>query len=98
MRKYECLFIIANTVDEAGRNALVDKFAKMAAADAPDAAPKIEKWGLRKFVTPIDHKKDGYYYLMNFTAPTGVPKKMGDLMRITDGIVRFMFICKEDKK
>jgi small subunit ribosomal protein S6 len=86
-RQYECMFIIANTVNEEGRNALTDKFAKMAGADT-----KVEKWGLKKFMAPIDHKKDGYYVLMNFTALPDVPKKIGDLMRITDGIVRYMFV------
>ena len=90
---YECLFIIENTVGEDGRKALVDKFSKMAGKDV-----KVETWGLKKFVTPIDYKKDGYYYLMNFSATPDVPKSMGDLMNITDGMVRYMFVCKDDVK
>lgn len=91
-KQYECLYIIANTVDEAGRKALVDKWSKMAGKDA-----KVEAWGLKKFATPINYKKDGYYYLMNFTAEPSVPKKIDDLMRITEGMVRSLFLAKEDK-
>ena len=93
-RQYECLFIIANNVTEEKRNELINKFAKMASGET-----KVEKshpWGMRKFATPIDYKKDGFYVLMNFASTPDVPKKIGDLMNITDGIVRFMFVCKEE--
>jgi small subunit ribosomal protein S6 len=92
-KQYECLFIIDNAVKEDDRNKIVDKFAKMAGADT-----KIDKWGLRKFVTPINHKKDGYYYLLNFVTEPNVPKMMGDLMNITEGLQRFMFVCIDDQK
>jgi len=94
MRKnYECLFIIANDVKEEDRNKLVDKFAKMASNDT-----KIDKWGLRKYATPINHKRDGYYFLFNFSAEPETPKTMGDLMNITEGVERFMFVCLDDQK
>jgi len=93
-RQYECLMIVENTVKEdETRKKLVDKFAKMAGADV-----KVDVWGLKKFATEINHKKDGYYYLLNFTATPDVPRAMNDLMNITDGIVRAMFVCKDDQK
>ena len=92
IRQYECLYIIANDVKEEKRKELVEKFSKMTGNDA-----KIDNWGLRKFVTPINYKKDGYYVLMNFSSTSDVPRKIGDLMNITDGIVRFMFICKDEQ-
>lgn len=92
MRQYECLFIVANDVTEENRTKIVEKFSKMAGESV-----KVEKWGLKKFATPIDHKKDGYYYLMNFESETKLPKKMADLMNITDGLVRYMFVCKDEQ-
>ena len=91
-RQYECLLIIANDVKEEKRNELVEKFSKMAGSST-----RVDKWGLKKFATPINYKKDGYYFLMNFAATPDVPKKMGDLMNITDGIVRYMFVCKDEQ-
>jgi len=92
-KQYECLYIIANDVKEEKRKALIEKFEKMAGKDV-----KVDQWGLKKFATPIDYKKDGYYILMNFSSTADVPKKIGDLMNITSEIVRFMFICKDDIK
>ena len=90
---YECMFIVANNLSEEKRNALVEKFSKMAGSGV-----KIDKLGLKKFATEIDHKKDGYYYLMSFTSDHDVPRKIGDLMNITDGMVRFMFVNKDEQQ
>ena len=93
-RSYECLLIIENTQKEEQRAKLVEKFSKMTG----DEACKVDKWGLKKFATEINHKKDGFYYLMNFKSTPDVPRKMGMLMNITDGIVRYMFVVKDEVK
>jgi len=67
MRKYECLYIIASNVEEAARAELITKFQKMAGAGV-----SVEKWGLKKFATPIDYRKEGFYVLMNFSGDTGL--------------------------
>ena len=92
-RNYECLYIIANNVSEEKRNEMIDKFQKMSGTDA-----KIDKWGTRKFATPIDYRKDGFYVLMNFTADNETVGKMSKLMNITEGLVRYMFIVKDEKQ
>ncbi|MCL2228910.1 MAG: 30S ribosomal protein S6 [Firmicutes bacterium] len=91
--EYECMFILANNLSEEKRNGLVEKFSKMASDKA-----KVEKMGLKKFATEINHKKDGYYYLMTFKCEHDIPKKIGELMLITDGVVRFMFVNKDEQK
>jgi len=90
-RNYECLLIIANDKSEEARGALVKKFSDMAGKTS------VEKWGLRKFATPINYKKDGYYFLLNFVASTDTVAKMTALMNITDGIERYMFTVKDEK-
>lgn len=93
MRKYECLYIIASNVEEAPRAELISKFQKMAGTGTI-----VEKWGLKKFATPIDYRKEGFYVLMNFSGDTELVKKMSALMNITDGIVRYMFVAKDEKQ
>ena len=92
-RNYECLYIISSATTEEKRNELIAKFQKMAGNDTT-----IEKWGMRRFATPIDYRKDGFYVLMNFKAAADVVAKMSALMNITDGMVRYMFIVKDEKQ
>jgi len=93
MRKYECLYIIASNVEEAARVELISKFQKMAGPGT-----SIEKWGLKKFATPIEYRKEGFYVLMNFSGDIELVKKMSSLMNITEGVVRYMFVCKDEKQ
>ena len=93
MRKYECLFILASNVEEAPRTELISKFQKMAGTGV-----SVEKWGLKKFTTPIDYRKEGFYVLMNFSGDIELVKKMSTLMNITEGVVRYMFVCKDEKQ
>ena len=93
MRKYECLYIIASNVEEAARIELINKFQKMAGSGT-----SVEKWGLKKFATPIDYRKEGFYVLMNFSGDAELVKKMSGLMNITEGVVRYMFVGKDDKQ
>ena len=93
MRKYECLYIIANKVEEASRAELIQKFQKMAGSSAT-----TEKWGMKKFATPINYANEGFYVLMNFSASPDLVAKISSLMNITEGIVRYMFVCKDEKQ
>ena len=91
-RPYECLFIIDSDISEEKRAELIVKFAKMASSST-----KTEKWGMKKFATPINYKKEGFYVLMNFDAEPEVPEKIAKLMNITEGVVRYMFVDKSEQ-
>ena len=93
MNKYEIMYIISGSADEATRDALTEKF-KAYVINAGGTVENIEKWGLKKFAYPINYKNEGYYILMNFSAPAGVPAEMQKLMQITDNLVRNMCISK----
>ena len=54
----------------------------------------IDEWGKRKFAYPINHKTEGYYYIITFAAPPQFPAELERIFRITDSIVRFLIINK----
>jgi len=87
------MMIISSSVSEEKRGDLITKFSKM-------ASPKttVEKWGIKKFAYPIDKRGEGFYVLMHFAAESDKVAEMTKLMNITDGIVRFMFVAKDDKQ
>ena len=91
-KHYECMFIISADTPDAKREELIKQFAKMAGSDCT-----VEKLGIRKFATPIKYKTQGFYVILNFTAEPGIPAKMTNLMNITGGIVRHLFVAKDDE-
>ena len=48
----------------------------------------------RKLAYPINYKTEGYYVLMTFTSEPSFPKELDRVLRITDGIMRSLIVCK----
>lgn len=93
MNKYELLYIIDNDVTEEGKQAVIDKLSDAVTAKGGEIE-NIDKWGTRKYAYPINFKNEGYYVLMNFSAPSDVPAEVERLVRIMDETVRCMIVRK----
>ncbi len=93
MKKYECMYIIAPDIQEEAREALIAKFSDYIVKNG-GSVDSIEKVGLKKLAYTIKFKKEGFYVLMNYSAPGNVPKDMEKLMNITAGILRSMSLAK----
>ena len=50
--------------------------------------------GNRRLAYEIQDLKEGHYYLVNFTAETDGPREIERILRILDGILRFLIIRK----
>ena len=93
MNKYEVLYIVNATLDEAGKEATIEKYSALVTANGGEVE-SVDKWGVKKFAYPIDYKNEGYYVLMNFTANPALPAEMERQMKISDDIIRYMVIRK----
>ena len=93
MNNYELLYIIDNDLAEEAKEALIAKLNGIV-TDNGGSVETVDKWGTRKLAYPINFKNEGYYVLVNFTAPATLPSELERVMRITDGVVRFMVIAK----
>ena len=93
MNNYELLYIIDNDLAEEAKEALIAKLNGVV-TDNGGSVEKVDKWGTKKLAYPINYKTEGYYVLVNFTAPAALPSELERVMRITDGVVRFMVIAK----
>jgi len=91
-KNYELMLVFASNVTEEKRNTLIEKFSKMA---SPKTA--VEKWGMKKFSYPINYRNEGFYVLMHFECAPDNIKSMQDAFVITDSVVRFMFVVKDEK-
>ncbi len=93
MNSYELLYIIDSDIADEAREALIAKISAVV-TDNGGAIDGVDKWGTRKFAYPINYKTEGYYVLVNFSAPAQLPSELERVMRITDGIVRFIVVKK----
>ena len=90
---YEVLFVVDLTNGEEEVKNLVEKFTSLIAANG--TVNEVNEWGKRRLAYPINDMNDGYYVLVNFSAPTDFPAELERIFKITDGILRSMVIAKE---
>ena len=89
---YEVVFIVDPAQGEEGVAALVNNFKTLIEQNA--STVEVEEWGTRKLAYPIDYKTEGYYVLVNFTSAPEFPRELDRKLRIADGIMRSLIVCK----
>ena len=94
MNKYEILYILSAGLDDAVREAAIDKFKAVVTAGGGEIE-NVDKWGVKKLAYPINYKSEGFYVLMTFASKPEIPAEIERLMRISDEVMRFLVIRKD---
>lgn len=93
MNKYEILYIMPTTLDEAAREAVIEKYSNLVTESAGEVE-SVNKWGVKKFAYPINFKNEGYYVLMTYSSSAELQAEFTRRMNIDESIVRFMITKK----
>jgi small subunit ribosomal protein S6 len=93
---YENVVIIdANLSDEATEES-IQKIQDQVAAKGGETL-KVDRWGKRKMAYEINKHSKGLYILFLFKCPADTISEMETYYKVTDGIVKYMFIRLEKK-
>jgi small subunit ribosomal protein S6 len=95
VNRYEILFVIAAALEDEKKDATVETV-KGIIEDGGEVI-SVDKIGLKKLAYPIQKKNEGYYVLINFNAPTELPKELDRRLRISDDVIRHIIINKDEK-
>jgi ribosomal protein S6 len=93
---YETIFIVDLQIGDDAVKATVDKFLSLIRENGE--ITQINEWGKRRLAYPINDLNEGYYVLVNFTAPADFPLELERVYNITEGIMRSIVIKIEVKK
>ena len=93
MNSYELLYILNNELADEAKEQVIEKLNGVVTANG-GTIDQVDKWGTRRLAYPINYKNEGYYVLVNFTAPATLPDELERVMRITDSVIRFMIVKK----
>lgn len=94
VNKYETIFIINNEIGEEAVKGLVEKFKSLLESSAQ--LENIDEWGKRRLAYPINDLNDGYYVFANFSAESNFPRELERIYKITDGIIKYIVIKKDN--
>lgn len=93
MKNYELMYIIPSQSTDEEKETLIASVNSMIEKDG-GKVESVERVGNKKLAYEIEKKREGYYVLVNFSADTFVPNKLGSLLSITTGILRYIIVAK----
>jgi small subunit ribosomal protein S6 len=89
VENYEGIFIIKPEItEEAVKN--VYKTISDTVTKNSGSIKKEDIWGKRQLAYPVKKVKEGYYYKLDFTAPTAAIAKVEEACGLNDDILRTM--------
>lgn len=91
MKKYEIMYIVNASLDDAARQSVMDGMHKII-TDHNGSIDKVEEWGVKEFAYEINHMNKGYYVLINVTANNEGIQEFDRLTRINSNIVRYLIL------
>ncbi len=97
MSKYELMYIIDASLEEAPRKELIEKVNALITGNGGEVE-KVDEWGKRRLAYPINYKNDGYYVLLNFAAGSDLPKEIERVLQISEDVLRYLIIKIEQKQ
>ena len=89
MRAYELMVIFDSGLDDL----VIDDQVKSVTAQIATRGGTVastDRWGRRRLAYEIDHKPEGVYHLLSFTAEPAALDEVSRVLRITDGVLRHL--------
>lgn len=94
MRKYEAFFIFVPSLEEEGRNQLLDRLKGIIEKDGN--ITNLDEWGTRKLAYEINDLTEGYYVMVNFESTPETIQELDRVCKISDSIMRHMIIREDE--
>ena len=95
MNKYEVLYILNASIDDAAKEELIEKF-KAIVTNAGGEVEGVDKWGVKKLAYEINYLSEGYYILVKFTSGPEFPAELDRVLGITDGVIRSLITLRAE--
>ena len=94
---YETIVILNADMPDDDVNAYVQRMADIITGDGGEVL-KTDPWGRRKMSYEVNKQTKGNYTLLTHQSPSQVVKKLEDLFKVSDQVVKFMNVRLEKKQ
>lgn len=91
MHQYETMYILKSDLEAEQTSTLVSKYQSLVTEHGGEIS-KLEEMGKRRLAYEINHSREGYYVLMEYSADTDFTRELERQMRIDDNVVRFLTV------
>lgn len=94
MNKYELALVVNAKIEYDERAAAVEK-AKEIITRFGGVVTEVEDAGKKRLAYEIQHMKEGFYYFIQFDAPSTCPAEVERRVRILDNVIRYLCVRKD---
>ena len=94
MTKYELCFVVKANIEDEERAAALDR-AKSLIERFGGTVSNVDEWGKKKLAYEIQKMREGFYYFIQFEAPTSAPAEIESRVRIMDSVIRYLIVKQE---
>ena len=94
MNNYEAVLIFKSDMSDQDRTELFDRF--KAVIEENGEVTNVDAWGKRRLAYEINYIREGYYYIVEFKSEPDHIREFERRLRLSDFIIRYMVIRKED--
>ena len=96
MTKYEIMFIVKTTMEEAKIKSTIEAMKKII-TDGKGKIVEVKEMGERKLAYPIKKELNGYYYVLKVEADKDVIKEFDRRSLIDESILRHLIIKLDEE-
>jgi len=97
VKAYELMLLLTPTLDEEARTDVLDKVQTLITSEK-GTVDNVDSWGKRKLAYEIGDVTDGDYVVVDFHADPSTIAEIDRVLRITDPVVRFMIVRRDDRE
>lgn len=96
MNKYEMMFIVKTTIEEAAVNATVENL-KSVITSMKGEITDSKEMGQKKLAYAINKEITGFYYVVNFDANNEIVAELDRKAKIDENVIRHMIIRLDEE-
>ena len=96
MRPYEVMAIFEATTEPSVIQGELDRALEVIRTNGGNPGA-IDRWGKRSFAYEVNHKREGYYVLIDFTAEPTTVAELDRMLALADEVVRHKVIRLPEK-
>lgn len=95
MKKYEIMYILTATLDDAARKEEVAKLQTILEKNGAKVTDTKE-WGVKDLAYPIKKQSKGYYVVLKVSAETAALKEFDRLAKLDNSLMRHLITVDQD--
>lgn len=94
MKKYEIMYILKSTLDDATRNELIGKLNELLTVEG-STVDNVNEWGLKELAYEINDEKKGYYVVVEASVSSNqVLAEFERIAKLNVNVLRHLVIAK----